>query len=97
AAGGGRVASVHEGVDVDAPDAGVLRDPDQGVEMFLVGMDAAVGEEAPEMERAVADLEVGEEAGQGGIGGEAAVGDGLVDSREFLVDDAARAEIEMAD
>jgi hypothetical protein len=42
------------------PDACVLCDADQRVEMFLVRMDAAVGEQTPEMQRAVAGLELGE-------------------------------------
>src|SRR5271166_1545767 len=49
------------------------------------------------MECAARPLDVGEALGQHGIGEEAAVVDGLVDARDALIDDAARAEIEMAD
>jgi hypothetical protein len=60
-------------------------------------MDAAVGEQAPEMERAVARLEIGEEFDQRRIRRQRAVGDRLVDPGQFLVNDPARAEVQVAD
>ena len=56
AAGRRGVAAIEERVDENLVrrDARVLRDLDQRVEMFLAGMDAAVGKQAPEMQRAVA-------------------------------------------
>ena len=49
------------------------------------------------MQRAVVRLEVGEEFHQRRIRRQRAVGDRLVDARQFLVNDAARAEIQVAD
>ena len=65
--------------------------------MALVGVDAAVGEQADEVEGAafLAGEVVG--AGEGGVGGERAVEDGGVDAGHVHVDDAAGAEVEMAD
>ena len=60
-------------------------------------MDAAVGKQAPEMQRAVARLELGEEFHQRRIRRQRAVGDRLVDPRQFLVNDAARAEVQVPD
>ncbi len=49
------------------------------------------------MERAVPGLEIGEKLDQRRIGRERAVRNRLVDARQFLVNDAARTEVQVAD
>jgi len=60
--------------------------------MFDVRMDTAVGKQAPEMERAVFRSKIGEKCFQRRIRRQRPVGDRLVDPRQFLVNDPARAE-----
>ena len=97
AAGGQGVAAIHEGVDEDVGELVLGGHAEERVEMALVGVDAAVGEEADEMEGAA--LLGGEivGAGEGGVGEEAAVLDGGVDAGHVHADDAAGAEVEVAD
>ncbi len=97
AAGGHGVATVHEGVDEDAGELVLRGETQERVEVALVRVDAAVGEQAEEMEGAV--VLCGEVDGleQDGIGVEGAVGDGGVDAGDVHADDAAGAEVEVAD
>ena len=97
AAGGHGVAAVHEGVDEDAGELVLGGHAEEGVEVALVGVDAAVGEEADEVEGS--SLLGGEFIGadERGVGEEAAVEDGGVDAGHVHADDAACAEVEVAD
>ena len=97
AAGGQRVAAVHEGMDEDVGEALLFREAQQSVEVALVRVDSAVGEEADEVERP--SLLGGELAGsdEDRVGVEAAVADGGVDAGHVHADDAAGAEVEVAD
>ena len=65
--------------------------------MPLVGVDAAVGEEADEMEGAALLLREGHGAEQGRVGEETAVGYGGVDAGHVHADDATGAQVEVAD
>ena len=49
------------------------------------------------MERAVAGLELAKEFDQLPVGHQRAIGDGLVDARQLLVNDAARAQVQVPD
>ena len=60
-------------------------------------VDAAVGEEAHEVQRRAAVACVPGCGDEDGVAEEVAVLDRLVDPREVLVDDAARAEVGVAD
>ena len=97
ARGGGDVSPVEEGVDIRLGYAPPLRHFEQGKEMGDVAVDAAVGEQAPEVEllavvaRAVHGLD------EGGIFEEVALLDRLGDLGEVLIDDAARADVEVPD
>ena len=97
AAGGQGVAAVHEGVDEDVGEFVLRGHAQERVEMALVGVDAAVGEEADEVEGS--SLLRGEFVGadEGGVGEEGAVEDGGVDAGHVHADDAAGAEVEVAD
>src|SRR2546425_2457255 len=67
----------------------------QGVEVFLVGMDAAVAQQAQEMDsRLPTPLH---ELHEKRLLEEVAAQDGGVDARDFLVDDSARADVQVAD
>lgn len=96
-AGGHGVAAVHEGVDEDAGEFVFGGHAEEGVEVALVGVDAAVGEETDEVERS--SLLGCEFVGfcERGIGVEGAVEDGGVDAGHVHVDDAAGTEVEVAD
>ncbi len=60
-------------------------------------MDAAVGEQADDVEGAASFLRGGDGGEQRGVGEEAAVDDGGVDAGHVHADDAAGAEVEVAD
>ena len=68
AAVGRGVAAVEKCVDENARQACILRRADERVEMFLVRVHAAVGKQAPQMQRAVAGLELREKFHQRRIG-----------------------------
>ena len=95
AGAGARVAAVHERVHEHAADSLAPRHLHQRLEVRVLAMDAAVGDEPQEVERsgarrlhcAAQHLVVEELAGL----------DRAVDAHEILVDDASRAEIGVAD
>jgi len=97
AAGGHGVASVHEGMDEDVGELVLGGHANECVEVALVRVDAAVGEQSDEMERSslLACQFVGTD--QRGVGVEAAVHDGGVDACHVHSDDAAGAEVEVTD
>ncbi len=97
AGGGAGVAAVHEGVDEDALKAVLAGSAKEGVEVLLVGVDAAVGDEAEEMKLAAAVLGALHGSDDGGVLLEFVFRDELVDAGDVHVDDAAGAEIEVAD
>ena len=97
AAGGHGVAAVHEGVDEDVGQLMLRGHAEESLEVALVRVDAAVGEQTDEVERS--SLLRGQFAGadQCGVGEEAAVEDGGVDAGHVHADDSARAQIQVAD
>ena len=98
-AGGGRaVAAVHEGVHVDLGEAFFLQEAEEGVEVRQGGVDAGFGAEAHQVDRAAGGLDVLDEAAEGldlAHGGR--IGEALVDADDLLVDDAAGADVLVAD
>ena len=97
AAGGQGVASVHEGVDEDVRELLLAGHAQECVEVADVGVDAAIGEQTDEMQAVTLLRGELEGTDEGGIGEEAAVGDGGVDAGHVHADDAAGAEVEVAD
>ena len=97
AAGGQRVAAVHEGVDEDVGEFVLRGEAQECVEVAAVGVDAAIGDEADEMKGSA--FLGGELAGAGerGVGEEAAVEDGGVDAGHVHADDPTGAEVQVAD
>ena len=94
--GGGRgVAAVEEGVDEDALDAVLLGHLQQGEEVMDVGMDPAIADQPEQMEL----LGVGalHRAQEQLVAEEFARGDGQVNAGDVHIDDAAGADVEMAD
>ena len=96
AARGRRVAAVHETVDQNG-DTGAGRGPAQGDKMMDVAVYAAVGKKAGEMKPAVRLQGFLYDIHEDGIGFQRAVFHGHVDTRHVLVDDTARADIEVSD
>lgn len=97
AAGGHGVAAVHEGVDVDAGEGMLGGELEERVEVALLRVHAAVGDESEEVEGAVALSRKLDGAGENGIGEEGAVLDGGIDTGDVHADDASGTEVEMAD
>ena len=58
AVGGQSIAAIHEGVHEDAINAIFFRHPQQRVEMRLIGMHAAVGEQTEQMQAAIAGARI---------------------------------------
>ena len=98
AAVGQRVAAVGEGVKDDVGDALLRGELDRRLDVLPAGVDAAVGDEAEQVQ-AAARAAAGAVAGsqQRLVLEEAAVGDRVVDPGQVLLDDRAGAEVEMAD
>ena len=94
---GHRVAAIHEGVDEDAGEAMLRGHTQQSVEMALVRVNAAIGEQAEEVKASLARCRKIESVGEDGIAEEAFVCDGGVDTGHVHADDATRAKIEVAD
>ena len=97
AVGGQGVAAVHEGVDEDAIDAVLLRHFQQRVQMRLLRVHAAVGEQAEQMQPALAGARVLHGIEQHGMREKFAVLDHQVDAGDVHVHDAAGADVEVAD
>jgi hypothetical protein len=92
----GGVATVGEGVDAGG-NAGVGQDAGERQGMVLVGVDATGGDEAHQMAGTAVGLQASDHGGEGRVAGQAAVDDGLADSRQFLHDDPAGADVEVPD
>ena len=93
-----RVAAVGEGVEDDVGHALLGGQLDRGLDVLPAGVNAAVGDEAEQVQapaRAVAGALAGGQ--QRRVLEEAAVGDRVVDPGQVLLDDRAGAEVEMAD
>ena len=92
------VAAVGEGVEDDVGDALLCGELDRGLDVLPPRVDAAVGDEAEEVEpsaRALARTVAG--GSKRLVFEEAAVGDRVVDPGEVLFDDGAGAEVEVTD
>ena len=101
-AGGGGVAAVGDGVDHDAVAGEILLlgHFEEGVGVFLVGVDAAVGAEAEDVDFGLVLFGVGEGVDEGAVGEEpppVALADAAGDAHGFLIDDAAGADVLVAD
>jgi hypothetical protein len=70
---------------------------DQRFEVIERAMHASVGEQAEEVQRSAARLHVCDARAQRGVGGERAVGHRGVDHDQPLRDDAAAADVDVAD
>ncbi len=93
-----RVAAVGEGVEDDVGDAFLGGQLDDRLEVLPARVDAAVGDQAEQVQpppRAFARPRAGGD--QGLVVVEGAVGDRAVDPRQVLLDDRARAEVQVAD
>ena len=91
------VAPVGEGVDEDARQAAVACELQEGAQVVVAGVDAAVAQEAEEVERLAALPGVLDRADERGVLEEGAVLDRLVEAGDPLVDDEAGAEVEVPD
>ena len=96
AAGRRGVAAIGDGVDEDVGHARVVRGFDERDEVILVAVHAAIGDEAEQME-ARAFAPCAKACLEHRVAGEVAFGHRFIDAREILVNDAAGAEIEVAD
>ena len=98
AAVGQRVAAVGEGVEDDVGDALLGGELDRRLDVLPAGVDAAVGDQAEQVE-AAARAAPGTLAGgeQRLVLEEAAVGDRVVDPGQVLLDDRPGAEVQVAD
>ncbi len=94
--GGQGVATIHEGVHEDAVNAILFGHAEQRVEMSLVGVHAAVGEQAEEVKTAAAGAGVFHGGKQDGVGEEFAVLDHQLDARAVHVHDASGADVKVA-
>ena len=65
--------------------------------MGIVGMHPAVGEKPHEVQFAARFFALGRAVGQDGVAEEIAIIDAFSDPGEILIDDAAGADVEMAD
>ena len=96
AGGGGHVPAVQEGVDIDLFQAPVPSHLHQGEEMVQVGVDAAVAEQAHEMQGGIV-LPAGVHGVDiGGIFKKGAVLNGLADAGQVLKHHAACADVGVA-
>ena len=91
------VAAVAEEVDEDLGHAGLLGGLEERVEVGLLGVDAAVGDEAAEVQPPVAVLGALEGLLDDLVLRELALAHGLVDAHDVLPHDAAGADVEVAD
>ena len=84
-------------MDEDAGKAVVCGELEESVEVALVRVDSAVGDEAEDVESVVILCRELNRVGEDGVGEEAAVLDGGVAAGDVHVDDAPGAEVEVAD
>ena len=96
AVGGQRVAAIHEGMHEDAVHAVLLRHLQQRVEMSLLRMHAAVGDQPEQMQPALAHARMLHRSEQHGMREEFAVLDHQVNAGYVHVNDAARTDIKMS-
>ena len=97
AIGGQGIAAIHEGVYEDAVYAIFFSHAQQRVEMRLIGMHAAVGEQAEQVQAASAGTGIFHGGEQHRMREEFAVLDHELDARAVHVHDASRADVEMPD
>jgi hypothetical protein len=92
------VATVGEGVEDDVGDALLGGQLDRRLDVLPAGVDAAVGDEAEQVQAAAGTIAGALAGGQQRlVFEEAAVGDGVVDPSQVLLDDRPGAEVEVAD
>jgi len=92
-----RVATIEESVQVDFLHPGAGGQFEHGVDVCFVAMHAAIGEQSQYVQCLAVASRGFRCLGQGGIGEEMAAADGAIDAGEFLVDDTAGADVEVAD
>jgi hypothetical protein len=90
------ITPVEEGVDHDR-DASVGGHGEESEEVVEGAVDAAIGDEAQEVEATAMEASVSEGGGDLRVLVERALGDGAVDARDIHLGDAACAEVEVAD
>ena len=95
AAGYRGVAAISERMNEHVLHSRVPRDLEQGVEVGGLGMDAAIAEQAEQVQGTAFGVRHG--ALQSGILGQSAGADQLVDPSDVHLDDAARANVQVAD
>ena len=91
-----RVAAIEEGVQVDFLHPGAGCHFEHGVDVFFVAMHSAIGQQSHDVQCLAAAPGGFHCLGQGGIGEKIATADGAIDAGEFLVDDTAGADVEVA-
>ena len=91
--GGGDIPAVEEGVDIDAPHTLLLRHTQEGRQVVDMGVDAAVGEEAREVEGGAVGLTVLHRAEKGGILKKTPIPDGAVNPGDILRDNPPGIEV----
>ena len=70
---------------------------EHGVDVVLVAVHAAIGEQTENVQRAAIGLELGDDFLERGVAREVAAGDGAVDTGVFLIHHPSCADIEVAD
>ena len=90
------VAAIHERVHEDAVNPVLFGHAEQGVEMSLVRVHAAVGEQSEEVKTAAASASVFHGCNEDWVGEELAVLDHQLDARAVHVNDASRADVKVA-
>ena len=93
----GRVAAVQEAVDKDLRQTVPLCKLQKGVKMVRMGMDAARGDQTPDMQRGIVLFAVFDRSQESRVLKEITVLDRLGDPGQVLIDDAAGAHVQMAD
>jgi len=85
-------------VDVDLGETLFLKQADEGVEVGQGGVHARFGAEPHEVDGATGGLDVFDEAAEGlNLAHGGGIGEALVDTDNLLVDDAAGADVLVAD
>ena len=95
AALGRGVAAIQQAVDKDVGQPLLFGQLDQGIEVGVVGVDPAVGQQPGQVQAATAGLDLGDAVQQRRIGEEIAVLDRFGDAGEVLVDDPAGPQVEV--
>src|SRR5207253_7185441 len=94
---GRRVAAVREGVNPKLPDAAAARQLEESLEMPHVRVDAAVGQQAQEMEGSVAGGRAIDRLDEDRVFEEGTVPEGKVDAEQILRHYPAGSQVQMAD